>query len=83
MVEESVEEIWSKIDVKKVGACTKRQCKEAVKKVMSSVGLDKEFDEALFEKLFALVDVDSDDALEKKEVVDIIMMIITGKNETK
>jgi Ca2+-binding EF-hand superfamily protein len=45
----------------------------------SNVGMSSLFNDALFERLFKLVDLDGDGALEKKEVVDMVLMALTGK----
>ena len=49
----------------------------------SNVGLSALYNDPLFEKLFTLVDLDGDESLDKKEVVDLVMMAITGKTPTK
>ena len=47
----------------------------------SNLGVGSLFDESLFVKLFKIVDVDGDEALEKAEVIDLILMAVTGKTD--
>jgi len=75
--------LWGALDTYGVGAITRRQCKESIKKVYSFVGLGSLFNELLFNKLFDLVDLDEDGSLDKKELVDLVMMALTGKTPSK